>query len=157
LNESRKFTHSYRHWKCALLFYADRIENIWDLGGFGKEVRKKIIMRNTLGPYLGERSTGLFSQSFTSLRYAGAYLVGGAFSYVFLTSPWRYVAYLFFVACAVVSYEAIKFRRKALWIEILTKGGAVAVSVQVTDWTKDERKEFKRYYEEWITTPDWAE
>jgi len=146
----RKLTFRNLDWLCSVEFLPDRIEILWDLGGYGKDKRRKIVLRQDLSPYLTEAMTETGFYSLKPFRLAGVYLILAMFAYAVLRSPWHYSSY-FFLACFLLAiYRGFKVFPKSQWIQILTKDGRVSVSVLTTKWSEDEKAAFRRFYSEWI-------
>jgi hypothetical protein len=157
MSESRKFPFCNGDWVCSIEFFSDRIEYTWDAWGLGKDTGKKVIQRQELVPELSEATSGAGSLAMKEFRFAGIYLILAMFSYVLLPTPWRYSTYLFLLAFAVLAYRGVKVFGRKHWIRISRKNGSLAVGIQATKWTDEEREEFRRFYKEWISRPEWVD
>jgi hypothetical protein len=159
--DTEKFSFSHekpylfrnRQWHCAIQFFQDRVEYSWDAWGLDAEKGKTVFLRAELAQTLGEYS-GTTPVRGNFGRLPGIYLVLSIFSYVLLPMPWRSVTLLFVLFSGLSSYKAIKALQRNDWLVINTLNGKPAVSMKVTNWSEDERKEFWRAYRSFMTPPN---
>jgi hypothetical protein len=142
-----------KEWHCSIRFSEDRIEYTWNAWGLDAETGKKAFVRSELGRTLGDYS-GSSPLRASYGRLPGTYLVLAMFSYALLPLPWRYSTYVFLAFFAVSLVQVLRSLRRRDWIKINTSTGNVAVAVQVTKWSSDERDRFRRSYCEFMKMPN---
>jgi len=145
----RVFTYRRDGWHCKVEFFHDHVKYSWDKFGWGKEKGDKVVHREALSPHLAV-FTGPTRNNFPGLKMPGVYAVLSMFTWVLLPPPWRYTVVLFLGLFVGSSIRSFTLTRAHHWIQLRSKDNQVAVTLQVTKWTKEAQEEFKRFYEEWM-------
>ena len=151
----REFRFRSFKWHCHVWFYPDRVESAWDEWGLGVQKGRRSVLKEKLQPILTESTTFGFRARGSFIRVA-QFLAVAAGVWIFAPEEWRIWAWLPIALAVPPLVVGLRRVRKGAWLNLQTREGAVALALDVTDWTSEDVAAFREFFTSWMKEPNKA-